>query len=614
MSATADTALFARLLATDGVPAPVVESAGRTFPVDVRWLPRGARRPPRAGGRLGRAAGAAATRPATCSCSCPASARSPAIAEHARRRRARRRRPPPGRRAGPRGAGPGAGAVAAGPAPRRAGDRHRRDVADRRRRPRRRRQRPGPRPALRRGHRDDPADDGLDQPRLGRPARRPGRAHRARRRLPAVEPDGARHPPGPPGGRDHPGRPGRARARAGGVGHAAGAAGVRRPAAAQGPGARRTSCCTTLGALDGGGAITPLGRAMVGLPVHPRLARMVAGRPDALSCVVAAVVDERDVLRGRRDRLPADLALRVALVCGQVARRPGRPPGRRPGARAGRRHRPAGRRPLRRRRRRPRRRRGGAARRVPRPPRRRAAGRASSSCATAPGRGSPTTTRWRRCRSSSPPTSTASGRARASASAPPSTPAEIAALLDGVIEDRRLEWDADARRPRRARRAAPRRAAPRRGSARPAAGRGDDRGARRAGAGHPAGRAAVDAGDDPAAGTRGVPAVDDRRRVAGRVRRGAAGDARRVAGAVPRRRHRAGRPRPARPRRSCCGRMLPWPLGAELDELAPPTWTLPTGREAPIDYERRAADRVGAGAGRVRRDRRTRRSPAAGCR
>ena len=73
-----------------------------------------------------------------------------------------------------------------------------------------------------------------------------------------------------------------------------------------------------LGAVDAAGVITPLGRAMVGLPVHPRLARMVAGRPDSLSCVVAAVVDERDVLRGRRDRLPADLALRVALVCGQV--------------------------------------------------------------------------------------------------------------------------------------------------------------------------------------------------------------------------------------------------------------------------------------------------------
>ena len=41
MSATADTARFARLLgdADDG-PAPVVTVAGRTHPVDIRWLPR----------------------------------------------------------------------------------------------------------------------------------------------------------------------------------------------------------------------------------------------------------------------------------------------------------------------------------------------------------------------------------------------------------------------------------------------------------------------------------------------------------------------------------------------------------------------------------------------
>jgi ATP-dependent helicase HrpB len=30
--------------------------------------------------------------------------------------------------------------------------------------------------------------------------------------------------------------------------------------------------------------------------------------------------------------------------------------------------------------------------------------------------------------------------------------------------------------------------------------------------------------------------------------------------------------------------LLPWPLGAELDELAPATWTLPAGRQVPIDY------------------------------
>jgi ATP-dependent helicase HrpB len=34
--------------------------------------------------------------------------------------------------------------------------------------------------------------------------------------------------------------------------------------------------------------------------------------------------------------------------------------------------------------------------------------------------------------------------------------------------------------------------------------------------------------------------------------------------------------------------LLPGPLGAELDELAPATWTLPTGRAVSIDY---SADR-----------------------
>ena len=47
MSATADTARFARLLAGVGTDAaPVVEVAGRAHPVDIRWLP-GSARPPR---------------------------------------------------------------------------------------------------------------------------------------------------------------------------------------------------------------------------------------------------------------------------------------------------------------------------------------------------------------------------------------------------------------------------------------------------------------------------------------------------------------------------------------------------------------------------------------
>lgn len=74
-----------------------------------------------------------------------------------------------------------------------------------------------------------------------------------------------------------------------------------------------------LGALDDDGSPTATGRAMLALPVHPRLARMIVDASPAdrgLACVIAAVVDERDVLRGRYDELPADLSLRVRLVCG----------------------------------------------------------------------------------------------------------------------------------------------------------------------------------------------------------------------------------------------------------------------------------------------------------
>ena len=74
-----------------------------------------------------------------------------------------------------------------------------------------------------------------------------------------------------------------------------------------------------LGALDDDGRPTAVGRAMLALPLHPRLARMVVAAPDndkGLACLIAAVLDERDVLRGRADDLPADLALRVRVVCG----------------------------------------------------------------------------------------------------------------------------------------------------------------------------------------------------------------------------------------------------------------------------------------------------------
>jgi ATP-dependent helicase HrpB len=64
-------------------------------------------------------------------------------------------------------------------------------------------------------------------------------------------------------------------------------------------------------------SITALGRAMLGLPVHPRLARMVAVERSSLACVVASLVEERDIFRGRPDDLPADLSLRVGVITGQ---------------------------------------------------------------------------------------------------------------------------------------------------------------------------------------------------------------------------------------------------------------------------------------------------------
>ncbi|WP_227462449.1 ATP-dependent helicase HrpB [Desertimonas flava] len=75
---------------------------------------------------------------------------------------------------------------------------------------------------------------------------------------------------------------------------------------------------TVLGAIDGDGRLTEIGRAMVNLPLHPRLARVVAGAPTAAACVVAALLDDRDVMRGRIEELPADLALRVGLVTGRT--------------------------------------------------------------------------------------------------------------------------------------------------------------------------------------------------------------------------------------------------------------------------------------------------------
>ena len=72
-----------------------------------------------------------------------------------------------------------------------------------------------------------------------------------------------------------------------------------------------------LEAIDADDHITDIGRRMLGLPVHPRLARMLVAEPTPLGCALAVLIDERDLLRGRPDELPSDLSLRLRLLAGR---------------------------------------------------------------------------------------------------------------------------------------------------------------------------------------------------------------------------------------------------------------------------------------------------------
>ncbi len=77
---------------------------------------------------------------------------------------------------------------------------------------------------------------------------------------------------------------------------------------------------TQLGALDDEGHLTSLGRAMSNLPLHPRLARMVLVGDDMglgpLACAIAALLEDRDILRGQPGEIPTDLAVRIDLLSG----------------------------------------------------------------------------------------------------------------------------------------------------------------------------------------------------------------------------------------------------------------------------------------------------------
>jgi ATP-dependent helicase HrpB len=85
--------------------------------------------------------------------------------------------------------------------------------------------------------------------------------------------------------------------------------------------AQANELLTRLGALDSTGHITPHGGQMAELPLHPRLSHMLlkAGplHLTGLACEVAALLSERDLLRGAAGWRNADLRLRLDVLHGQ---------------------------------------------------------------------------------------------------------------------------------------------------------------------------------------------------------------------------------------------------------------------------------------------------------
>jgi len=81
-----------------------------------------------------------------------------------------------------------------------------------------------------------------------------------------------------------------------------------------------------LNALDHYGKVTPHGRSMSDLPVHPRLAHMLIAAKSigegAVACDVAALLGERDVVRFEPGRQDADVGLRVDLIRAARQNRP----------------------------------------------------------------------------------------------------------------------------------------------------------------------------------------------------------------------------------------------------------------------------------------------------
>jgi ATP-dependent helicase HrpB len=88
----------------------------------------------------------------------------------------------------------------------------------------------------------------------------------------------------------------------------------------RGPWRQAVELLTWLEALDSDGKATTHGRAMAALGAHPRIAHMMlrahASGDGALACDIAAILEERDMLRSGGDEHDADLRLRAELVRG----------------------------------------------------------------------------------------------------------------------------------------------------------------------------------------------------------------------------------------------------------------------------------------------------------
>ena len=90
--------------------------------------------------------------------------------------------------------------------------------------------------------------------------------------------------------------------------------------------AQATALLAMLGALDNG-RITQHGLAMSALPLHPRLAHMIARCAElgsgSVACDIAALLEERDFIRGTSGPPDADIALRLEAM--RAIRRGGTP-------------------------------------------------------------------------------------------------------------------------------------------------------------------------------------------------------------------------------------------------------------------------------------------------